>query len=136
MILDYTNAYILLFFLRRSYDPRPHVDDEQYRRLMDFTSLELESQIKDFSAWVAEMGKPQIISAPFIFSIFSAHIEAYSQIGGSIRPKLMASPCPHQVLFTDDWDRTPGTTNLSEAQHHWTNVNTALKTSLLEAVLL
>ena len=36
----------------------------------------------------------------------------------------------------DDWDRTPPTTNLGEAQHHWMNVNTALKTSLLEAILL
>ena len=36
----------------------------------------------------------------------------------------------------DDWDRTPATTNIGEGQHHWTNINTALKTSLLEAVLL
>ena len=36
----------------------------------------------------------------------------------------------------EDWDRTPATTNLGEAQHHWTNINTALKTLLLEAVLL
>jgi hypothetical protein len=39
-------------------------------------------------------------------------------------------------INSDDWDRTPATTNLGEAQHHWSNLNTALKTSLLEAVLL
>ena len=36
----------------------------------------------------------------------------------------------------EDWDWTPATTNIGEAQHHWSNLNTALKTSLLEAVLL
>ena len=35
----------------------------------------------------------------------------------------------------DDWDLTPPTTNVGEAQHHWTNINTGIQLSLLEAIL-
>ena len=41
---------------------------------MDFTTLESERQIEDFSAWVAEIGKPQVISPLLIFLIRSLMI--------------------------------------------------------------
>jgi hypothetical protein len=34
-----------------------------------------------------------------------------------------------------DWDLTPPTTNVGESQHHWTNINTGIQLSLLEAIL-
>ena len=34
---------------------------------MDFTSLESESQIGEFSQWVAEMGKPEVTSSSLTF---------------------------------------------------------------------
>jgi len=60
----------LPFYFRGIHDLRPHVNDEEYRRLMDFTTLESESQIEDFSAWVAEIGKPQVTSPLLIFYCF------------------------------------------------------------------
>ena len=69
---------------------RPHVDDEQYRRLLDFTSLESESQIEEFSAWVSDTGIQQVISALifFYFKLRPAEIEEYFQIGGNTRRKI------------------------------------------------
>jgi hypothetical protein len=57
---------------------------------MDFTSLESESQIMDFSVWVANMGKPEVTS-PLLFLYFTFLVllhEVYLQIGGSIRRKI------------------------------------------------
>ncbi|KAJ7821042.1 hypothetical protein B0H13DRAFT_1520259, partial [Mycena leptocephala] len=34
----------------------------------------------------------------------------------------------------EDWDNTPSTTNTGEAQHHWTNLQTGVKQSLVEAI--
>jgi hypothetical protein len=49
--------------------------------------MESESEIEDFSAWVTEMGKPQVISLLLISisQTFLVKIEVYSQIGGSTR---------------------------------------------------
>ena len=38
-------------------------------------------------------------------------------------------------MDSDDWDLTPPTTNVGESQHHWTNINTGIQLSLLEAIL-
>jgi len=38
-------------------------------------------------------------------------------------------------MDSDDWDLTPPTTNIGESQHHWTNINTGIQLSLLEAIL-
>jgi len=67
---------------------RPHVNDEQYSRLLDFTSLESESQIEEFSAWVSDTGIQQVISALIFFYLRLAEIEEYFQIGGNIRRKI------------------------------------------------
>ena len=58
---------------------------------MDFTSLESESQIEDFSVWIANMGKPAVTS-PLLFLYFYCFqvgllYDIYLQIGGSIRHK-------------------------------------------------
>ncbi|KIM35659.1 hypothetical protein M413DRAFT_326604 [Hebeloma cylindrosporum] len=89
---------------------------------MNFMSLESERQIEEFSAWVSETGIQQVIN-------WWKHKTQNTWI----LPSLIKS-C--SKMNPEDWDRTPSTTNLGEAQHHWTNVNTALKTSLLEAILL
>ncbi len=39
-------------------------------------------------------------------------------------------------MESNDWDRTAPTTNIGEAQHHWTNINTGVSLSLLEAILM
>ena len=56
------HIFIIQVYFSGIHDLRPHVNDEQYHCLMDFTSMESESEIEDFSEWVAEMGKPQVIS--------------------------------------------------------------------------
>ncbi|KAJ7105560.1 hypothetical protein C8R44DRAFT_886506 [Mycena epipterygia] len=37
-------------------------------------------------------------------------------------------------MSAEDWDNTPATTNTGEAQHHWTNLNTGVKLSVVEAI--
>ncbi|KAJ6612598.1 hypothetical protein B0H10DRAFT_1952165 [Mycena sp. CBHHK59/15] len=48
-----------------------------------------------------------------------------------ILPSLVKSQSP---MSTEDWDKTPSTTNTGEAQHHWTNSCTGIKLSLVEAI--
>ncbi|KAJ6619417.1 hypothetical protein B0H10DRAFT_2216927 [Mycena sp. CBHHK59/15] len=48
-----------------------------------------------------------------------------------ILPSLVKSQSP---MSTEDWDKTPSTTNTGEAQHHWTNSRTGIKLSLVEAI--
>jgi len=37
-------------------------------------------------------------------------------------------------IHADDWAVTPATTNSGESQHHWTNLQTGTRLSLLEAI--
>lgn len=48
-----------------------------------------------------------------------------------ILPCLIKSQSP---MSAEDWDNTPSTTNTGEAQHHWTNLQTGVKQSLVEAI--
>jgi len=59
----YIRLVLTNFLCSGIHDLRPHVNDEQYSRLLDFTSLESESQIEEFSAWVSDTGIQQVISA-------------------------------------------------------------------------
>ena len=109
--LLYPCMYSLRF--RGIHDLGPHVNDEQYRRLMDFKSLESESQIEDFSVWVADMGKPQVTSLSLIFHFYGLWFTSKS-----IWKHKMDSSIACSKMNPDDWDRKPTTT-------HWTNINTA-----------
>lgn len=38
-------------------------------------------------------------------------------------------------MTPEDWATTHSTSNIGESQHHWTNIHTGIKLSLLEAIL-
>ena len=68
---------------------------------MDFTSLESEGQIEDFSEWVASMGKHQVTSLLLIFFIsttVSLH-QGLRRLVEAQDTKFMDSSGTYQVLF-------------------------------------
>ena len=81
---------------------------------MDFTSLESEGQIEDFSEWVASMGKHQVTSLLLIFFIsttVSLH-QGLRRLVEAQDTKFMDSSGTYQVLFENKpWWLGPNTCN-------------------------
>jgi hypothetical protein len=71
---------------------------------MDFTSLESESQIEDFSVWVASMKKPEVTSLLYIFHIYCLLFTSISirRLVEAQDTKLMVSSSAYQVLFENE----------------------------------
>ena len=68
-------------------------------------SLESESEIEDFSAWVDEMGKPQVISLLLIFYFYYLWFMLVTSIRRLVEAqdtKLMDSSSAYQVLLKNE----------------------------------
>ena len=123
------------------HDLKPYVTDDEYDRLINFMYLETKEHVDEFSAWVKNLNNPKIqgLFIKFAFSsdeclnwlIFIAWWD--HKVNNSwILPSLIK--CLSKMDPTD-WDLTPPTTNVGESQHHWTNINTGIQLTLLEAIL-
>jgi len=69
---------------------------------MDFTSLESASQIDEFSAWIAEMGKPQVISSLLICISPVLGLQSIFRLVEAQDAKLVDSSGTHQVLLENE----------------------------------
>ncbi|KAF9479178.1 hypothetical protein BDN70DRAFT_984560 [Pholiota conissans] len=124
-----TAEEIVEYFVRSCYthakrgvhDLRTYVNDEAYDRLMNFLYLETKEEVDNFSAWVKGLKIPKV-------QAWWDHKVNNSWILPSLIKCL-------SKMDSEDWDLTAPTTNVGESQHHWTNINTGVMLSLLEAIL-
>ncbi|KAJ7187096.1 hypothetical protein C8R46DRAFT_1274163 [Mycena filopes] len=101
-------------------DFRSLVSDSDYQRLLNFTYIDSEEALNEFSDFVAGLGVKKI-----------QDWWDHKAMSAWILPCLIKSQSP---MSAEDWDNTPATTNTGEAQHHWTNSRTGIKLSLVEAI--
>ncbi|TFK36609.1 hypothetical protein BDQ12DRAFT_725070 [Crucibulum laeve] len=97
------------------------VNEPQYNRLINFIYLKDESEIKDFSNWIMSLGIKKI-----------QDWWDHKVMNTWILPALIQC---RLKIHVEDWNVTHGTTNICEAQHHWTNANTGTKHTLLEGII-
>ncbi|KAJ7225030.1 hypothetical protein C8J57DRAFT_1590778 [Mycena rebaudengoi] len=96
------------------------VPEDDYNRLMDFTYIDSEEKLADFSDFVRGLGVKKI-----------QDWWNHKAMSSWILPCLIKSQSP---MSAEDWDNTPSMTNTGEAQHHWTKSRTGGKLSLVEAI--
>ncbi|KAJ6579367.1 hypothetical protein B0H10DRAFT_1746055, partial [Mycena sp. CBHHK59/15] len=96
------------------------VSEEDYNCLMDFVYIDSEEKLNEFSNFVRGLGVRKI-----------QDWWDHKEMSAWIIPCLIKS---QSRMSPEDWDRTPSTTNMGEAQHHWTNSLTGTKLSLVEAI--
>jgi len=128
-------------FCRGIHDLKPYVIDDEYARLINFMYLETKEEVDEFAAWVKSLDNPKV-QGLFIIFAFSSTCQVLNLVflawwdhkvnNSWILPSLIK--CLSKMDPTD-WDLTPPTTNVGESQHHWTNINTGIQLSLLEAIL-
>jgi len=131
----------LITFGRGVHDLKPYVTDDEYDRLINFMYLETKEDVDEFSAWVKSLDTPKIQGSFIKFAFSSDECLTWlffiawwdHKVNNSwILPSLIK--CLSKMDPTD-WDLTPPTTNVGESQHHWTNINTGIQLTLLEAIL-
>ncbi|KAJ7919744.1 hypothetical protein B0H13DRAFT_1868324 [Mycena leptocephala] len=99
---------------------------------MDFVYIDSAEKLDEFSEFVRGLGVKKIQGAvPEISSLASIHLYFADCWDHKAMPCLIKSQSP---MSAEDWDSTLSTTNTAEAQHHWTNRQTGVKLSLVEAI--
>ncbi|KAF8966029.1 hypothetical protein BDZ97DRAFT_1917737 [Flammula alnicola] len=97
------------------------VTAEEYRRLLDFPYLKMQAEVDEFAAWIVSLKNLKVTA-------WWQHKIQNKWILPSIIKAL-------SKIKPEDWDLTAASTNIGEGQHHWTNINTGIKLTLLEAVV-
>ncbi|KAF9018292.1 hypothetical protein BDZ89DRAFT_1117241 [Hymenopellis radicata] len=97
------------------------LDEKDFRRILDFVYLPDEAALTEFNDWIHSLKIKKIID-------WWDHKWKSPWILGTLiqcRSKMSA----------ETWARASHTTNISEAQHAWTNKQTGIKLTLLEGIL-
>ncbi|KAJ6587751.1 hypothetical protein B0H10DRAFT_1954453 [Mycena sp. CBHHK59/15] len=102
------------------HDFKSLVSSADYERLLDFVYIDSKEALDAFSAFVKCLGIKKI-----------QDWWAHKEINEWIIPCLVKS---QSRIPADVWDSTPSTTNTNEAQHHWTNSQTGIKLTCVEAI--
>ncbi|KAJ7765874.1 hypothetical protein DFH07DRAFT_810121 [Mycena maculata] len=111
------------------------ISEDDYNRLLDFTSIDSE-KLEEFSQFVASLGQKKI-QGKYLKVFLRAVLKNcpdwwdHKAMSTWILPCLIKSQSP---MSTEDWDNTPWTTNIGKAQHHWTNQQTGIQQSWVEAM--
>ncbi|KAJ7465327.1 hypothetical protein B0H11DRAFT_2307912 [Mycena galericulata] len=96
------------------------VSPEQLARIKNVFYLESKEALAEFSSFIYGLGIKKI-----------ADWWKHKEIHDWIIPCLIKS---QSRLSADEWDATPSTTNTNEAQHHWTNSQTGIQLTPVEAL--
>ncbi|KAJ7465504.1 hypothetical protein FB451DRAFT_994497, partial [Mycena latifolia] len=99
---------------------KPYVSEEDHRRLMDFVYIDSAEKLAEFDQFVRSLAVKEV-----------EDWWDHKAMSAWILPCLIKSQSP---MSAEDWDNTPSTTNTGEAQHHWTNLQTGVKQSLVEVI--
>ncbi|KAJ7670029.1 hypothetical protein DFH06DRAFT_1321054 [Mycena polygramma] len=95
------------------HDFKSLVSAEQYARIQDVFYIDSKESLKDFSTFIYGLGHKKISDARLDY------------------PSIVKS---QSRIPADVWDSTPSTTNTNEAQHHWTNSQTGIRLTPVEAL--
>ncbi|KAJ7760650.1 hypothetical protein DFH07DRAFT_957485 [Mycena maculata] len=116
--------YFIKICLRHGKEPvndfKSLISATNFDRLHDFVYIDLKEALDTFSAFVYGLGVKKI-------SDWWRHKEMHEWI----IPCIVKS---QSLIPADVWDCTPSTTNTNKAQHHWTNLQTGIKLSPVEAL--
>ncbi|KAJ7671075.1 hypothetical protein B0H17DRAFT_1335506 [Mycena rosella] len=104
------------------HDFRAVVPEADYHRLLEFVHISSKQALDEFSAFVYGLNNKKISG-----SDWWAHKEMHEWI----IPCLIRS---QSRIPADIWDSTPSTTNTNEAQHHWSNLQTGIRLTPVEAL--
>ncbi|KAJ7742369.1 hypothetical protein DFH07DRAFT_1063777 [Mycena maculata] len=112
------------------------ISEDDYNRLLDFTSIDSEEKLEEFSQFVVSLGQKKIQGKYPIIFLHAALKNCpdwwdHKAMSAWILPCLIKSQSP---MSAEDWDNTPSTTNIGQAQHHWTNQQTGIQQSWVEAM--
>lgn len=132
-----------LTFHRGIHDLQHYVNDTEYQRIMNFMYLKSKGEVDTFGSWIKGLKNPKVqgmspidmlcVYLDLLYIFLRAIAWWDHKVNNTwILPSLVK--CLSK-MDSGDWDRTPPTTNIGEAQHHWTNINTGVSLSLLEAIL-
>ncbi|KAJ7301875.1 hypothetical protein DFH08DRAFT_992172 [Mycena albidolilacea] len=99
---------------------KTYVTPDVLKRLMDFPYLKTEEDLADFTSWISTLGIKKVQD-------WWKHKLQYPWI----LPSLIKS---RSRIHSADWDITDSSTNLNDGQHHWTNQQTGVKLTILEAI--
>ncbi|KAL0947450.1 hypothetical protein HGRIS_013557 [Hohenbuehelia grisea] len=101
-------------------DLRPLMaSDEDYQRLLGFSQLKSDDELKEFDAWITSKGITKLL----VGTQEDAHMD-HGRVAHS-----------QSKIYPDDWDIIEDTTNINEGQHFWTSRHTGTNLSLLEAIV-
>lgn len=116
-------------------------NEEDFQRIMNFMYVESQEELDRFSAWIHGLRKPKVQGMCLLLMTWSLWEDLAQYFLAWWDHKVQNKwilPAIIKCLSKippDDWDRVPATTNVGEGQHHWTNINTGIQHSLLEAIL-
>ncbi|KAJ7241319.1 hypothetical protein B0H12DRAFT_968339, partial [Mycena haematopus] len=96
------------------------VTPAQYERLMDFMYIDSKESLDAFSEFVKSLKIKKI-----------QDWWNHKEMSDWIIPCLVRS---QSKIHPEHWDSTPATSNTGETQHHWTNLMTGIKLTLVEAI--
>ncbi|KAJ7861941.1 hypothetical protein B0H13DRAFT_1528962, partial [Mycena leptocephala] len=96
------------------------VSPTDFDRLKDFVYIDSKETLDTFSTFVYSLKVKKITDW-----------WRHKEINPWIIPCLVKS---QSLIPANVWDSTPSTTNTNEAQHHWTNSQTGIKLTPVEAV--
>jgi hypothetical protein len=105
---------------------------------MDFPYMKTEEDVTSFTSWVAglKIKKVQGIFSILLLSRWFARLSGLDWWKHKLQyPWILPSIIKSRSrILPADWDITEASTNLNEGQHHWTNQQTGVNLSLLEAI--
>ncbi|KAJ7702554.1 hypothetical protein B0H14DRAFT_2291350, partial [Mycena olivaceomarginata] len=99
---------------------KSYVTPDVLKRFMDFPYMKTEEDLAHFTSWIRTLNIKKVRD-------WWTHKIQYPWI----LPSLIKS---RSRIDPADWDLTDASTNLNEGQHHWTNQQTGVKLTILEAI--
>jgi hypothetical protein len=137
--LDICNSSIAYIFFSGILELKAHLsDDEDFQRVMNFMYLKSQEELDRFSEWICSLRNPKIQGKCLVVYFVLAEVTYFAAWWNHKVQNKWILPALIKCLSKippEDWDRVPATTNVGEGQHHWTNINTGIQHSLLEAIL-
>jgi len=128
---------MVLHITRGIHDLKPYVSTNEYERIMEFFYLDSETKVEEFKEWIKGLKNLKVQGTFYIFRCFLvSNLQLIAWWDHKVNNKWILPSLIKCLSKIDgkDWDLTQPTTNIGEVAHHWTNTNTGIGLSLVEAI--